>query len=108
MCVCVCVCMCVCVCVCVCVLVQKEELYTRGQLSEWSLVGGGIPQRSALGLLFFLIYMNEIPSQLSHGRLLQYAYDTALICSGTDFGEVHQCLTECANSLYLHGSQGAR
>ena len=65
------------------------------------MVNGGIPQGSALEPLLFLIYMNEMPSQVSHGKLLQYADDTALdlICSGTDFAEVHRCLTEDLQSL---------
>ena len=37
--------------------------------------------------------------KLNHGKLLQYADDTALICSGTDFAEVHRCLTEDLHSL---------
>ena len=51
------------------------------------------------GLLLFLIYVNEMPSQVCHGKLLQYADDTALICLGTDFAKVHQCLTEDLQSL---------
>jgi len=37
--------------------------------------------------------------QVCHGKLLQYADDTALICSGTDFGEAYKCLTEDLQSL---------
>ena len=73
---------------------HKQRVKCGSQFSEWSLVNGGIPQGSALGVLLFLIYMNEMPSQVSHGKLLQYSDDTTLICSGTDFAEVHRCLTE--------------
>ena len=53
-----------------------------GQYSDWQSMKGGIPQGSALGPLLFLIYMNNLPPQISQGLLLQYADDTALICSG--------------------------
>ena len=53
-----------------------------GRYSDWRIMRGGIPQGSALGPLLFLIYMNSLPSQISQGLLLQYADDTALICSG--------------------------
>ena len=53
-----------------------------GQYSEWRSMKGGIPQGSALGPLLFLIYMNSLPPQITQGLLLQYADDTALICSG--------------------------
>ena len=43
---------------------------------------GGIPQGSAIGPLLFLIYMNSLPPQIFQSPLLQYADDTALICSG--------------------------
>ena len=67
----------------------KQHVKCGSQFSEWSLVNGGIPQGSALGPLLFLIYVNDMPLQVSHGKLLQYADDTALICSGTDLAEVH-------------------
>ena len=49
---------------------------------------GGIPQASALGSLLFLVYVNDLPFQVSGGALLQYADDTALICSAPDTQEV--------------------
>ena len=53
-----------------------------GQYSDWRCMKGGVPQDSALGPLLFLICMNSLPSKISQGLLLQYADDTALICSG--------------------------
>ena len=49
---------------------------------------GGIPQGIALGPLLFLVYVNNLPSQVSGGVLLQYADDTTLICSAPDTQEV--------------------
>jgi len=48
---------------------------------------GGIPQGSALGPLLFLVYVNDLLSQVSGGILLQYADDTTLICSASDTQE---------------------
>ena len=57
---------------------RKQRVKCGSQFLEWSLVNGGIPQGSALGPLLFLIYVNDMPSQVSHGRLLQYADDIRL------------------------------
>lgn len=62
--------------------------------STWGLVRGGIPQGSALGPLLFLVYVNDIPLQIKHGQLLQYADDTALLCSGPTPEDVHRLLSE--------------
>ena len=110
LCVCTCVSVCACMCVCVCVSVDHvvllerlsaigvlgnelvwftdylswrvQHIKVRDRVSSWSAVKGGVPQSSALGPLLFLIYINAMPSLVKFGRLLQFADDTTLICSG--------------------------
>ena len=43
-----------------------------------------VGQGSALGSLLFLVYMNDMPSQVHNDKLLQYADDTTMICTGED------------------------
>ena len=62
--------------------------------SDWGAVKGGIPQGSALGPLLFLIYVNDMPNQVQHGALLQFADDTSLICCGKPYEETSVLLTE--------------
>ena len=64
--------------------------------STWGLVRGGIPQGSALGPLLFLVYVNDMLSQIN---FLQYADDTALLYSGTTPGDVHRLLSEDLSCL---------
>ena len=62
---------------------RLQRVKLNGSTSSWTTVKGGIPQGSALGLLLFLIYVNEMTSIVKFGKLLQFADDTTLICSGS-------------------------
>ena len=76
-----------------------QRVKLQNSYSTWGLVKGGIPQGSALGPLLFLVYVNDMPSQIRHGKLLQYADDTALICSGINQDIAHQHLSEDLEQL---------
>jgi len=62
---------------------RVHQVKAGDQYPDWGSMCAGIPQGSTLGPLFFLIYVNSLPSQITAGLLLQYADDTALMCSGT-------------------------
>ena len=59
-----------------------QRVKSKGSFSSWIPVHGSIPQGSALRPLLFLVYVNDMPSLVHHGNLLQFADDTTLICSG--------------------------
>ena len=56
---------------------QCKRVLLNGQMSEWKPVKAGVPQGSILGLLFFLVYINDICSKLSTNVKL-FADDTFL------------------------------
>ena len=61
--------------------VHRVKLHN--QFSEWREIKDDVPQGSALGPLLFVIYMNNLPLQITDGLLVQYADDTTLECSGS-------------------------
>ena len=72
---------------------RLQRVKLKDKVSLWSPVKGGIPQGSALGPLLFLVYVNTMPSVVRHCRLLQFADDTAMICSGANYDVVRDHLT---------------
>ena len=78
---------------------RTERMKCGDNYSNWGPVLGGIPQGSALGPLLFLIYVNNMPLQVQHGSLMQYADDTCLICYGNTYHDVDEMLCEDLKSL---------
>ena len=56
---------------------KKQRVALNGQHSSWTNVQAGVPQRSILGPLFFLIYMNDLFDGLTSNPKL-FADDTRL------------------------------
>ena len=56
---------------------RKQRLVLNGKSSKWESISAGVPQGSVLGPLFFLIYINDIVSNITCGIKL-YSDDTSL------------------------------
>ncbi len=57
---------------------RKQRVTIDGQSSDWSEIKAGVPQGSVLGPLLFLIYINDITTDLQSSSFL-YADDTSLL-----------------------------
>ena len=69
-----------------------NRLLFDGEQSEWGAVSIGIPWGYILGPLLFPLYINDLPSVVTHSYLDLYADDTELYCSDSDLCIVETCL----------------
>ena len=56
---------------------RKQRVVLPGSASFWAFIKAGVPQRSILGPLFFLIYVNDIVDDI-HSCIRLFADDTSL------------------------------
>ena len=69
-----------------------QRVLLNGQTSEWKPVKAGVPQCSVLGPLFFLVYINDICSNLSTNLRL-FADDASLFSIVHDANKSFQNLS---------------
>ena len=68
-------------------------------MSKWAAVSVGIPQGSILDPLLFALYVNDLPSAVSHCLLDLYADSAELYCSHSDLQMVENCLQSDLTSV---------
>ena len=56
---------------------RQQRVILHGKSSDWSFITAGVPQRSVLGPLFFLIYINDLVDDLNSDAKL-FADDISL------------------------------
>ena len=70
---------------------REQTVEISGVFSENKTVTCGMPQGSILGLLLFLIYVNEMKAAIKF-KLLSYADDSALLAPSSDVSEIEEIL----------------
>ena len=82
---------------------RHQRVVLNGQSSKWSLVEAGVPQGSILGLLLFLVYINDLLQGLRCNVKL-FADDTSLFSAITSpaisSSNLNQHLVKITHSAY--------
>ena len=81
---------------------RKQNVFINGFPSGFETIKTGVPQGSILGPWFYLLYSNDIPSCINSitTKMLLYADDTILLCSGKDPEFVAQQLSSALLQCY--------
>jgi hypothetical protein len=88
---------------------QQRTIITKNGvkfISDWQKIKCGVPQGSILGPLFFLIFMNDVPKNVS-SNLILYADDTTAIVKASHFEglklELNRSLLDLSNWFSANG-----
>jgi hypothetical protein len=71
---------------------RVQRTHINGSLSDTAPVHIGVPQGSILGPLFFLMYVNDLPSATNLCKVVLYADDTALFYAADNVKEIQNSL----------------
>ena len=71
-----------------------------GSLSQSCLLSCGVPQGTILGLLLFLLYINDLPNCLSNCEPRMYADDTHLTYAGDNADNIQLHLNQDLENVH--------
>ena len=63
---------------------RKQQVDLESVHSDEAPIFNGVPQGSILGPLLFILFLNDLPEQLKHSRIIKYADDTVIYLSDKD------------------------
>ena len=96
-------------------LADRKQLVSFGkETSDPCLITAGVPQRSILGPLLFVLFVNYLPTVLERCQILMYADDTVMYFTASYAQEISSTLTSepakfndwlVDNSLFIHQGQ---
>ena len=78
---------------------RKQRVVIEGDLSDWCDVASGVPQGSILGLLLFLMYINDMVEELPESTNIALFADDAKIYSKIESSNDHQALQRDLSKL---------
>ena len=86
---------------------RKQFCKVNGVCSKTENIRSGVPQRSCLGPLLFLIFINDLPFSLTKGKMMMYADDTSIYYSSSSLVDINQTLNSKLNDLkkWLQGKK---
>ena len=82
---------------------RTHKTFADGELSDSCTIRCGVPQGSVLGLLLFIIYINDLPSYNLCSKVQVYADDTCLTVAHSDVYILEQQMKIMIYMKYIHG-----